>query len=666
MIYSSRFRAAALALLVAAGVVPFAPTAQAAATITVTVTNDELNADGDCSLREAIKSANTNALVDACVQGTVGVDTVVLSANTYSVGIYPAGDDAGERGDLDITESLNITGAGATQTTVQWVTANPSDPSQFDRLFDVTSAAAVVSMTGLKITGGEVGGDGGGIRSSGSLTLDSVLLEDHRAGNNGGGIYNTGTLSIIDSTINSNTTQLNGTAIYSDSATGVTITDSVITDNSGNIGAIFNDAGTATVTGTTIKSNTMIRGVVGNGADGTMNVTNTTVSSNSGLVHSGFWNLGALTLTNATVAENTYGKHGTAEVGTGGLFNIGESSTAALKNAILDNGAHPENPSPPQECSGPGISATGPNIIEEMTGCTVSGEPPTTGDAQLRPLGDWGGPTPTHALTPGSPALDAGMSTGAPSTDQRGFPRPVDGPDVDSVAAHDIGAFEALTVNIDNATVTEGTGGTTPAVFTLSLSGVAPEDVVFHIETVFDTGAGNASASDIDSCSPEADCEGTFTIPAGSTSATFTVNVNADSLDEQTEIYHVDLGAPPNSDNFLFGDDTGKGTIVDDDEPPSHARTISLKLRRHLKAKGRVTVDDEFNKCRRTVPVDLQRKKSGTWKTIKTDTTNRDGFYKTKLRDRRGKYRAVASPQSVQGGAHECASATSSVKSHSH
>ena len=55
--------------------------------------------------------------------------------------------------------------------------------------------------------------------------------------------------------------------------------------------------------------------------------------------------------------------------------------------------------------------------------------------ANIGPLQDNGGPTLTHALLPGSPAIDAGTVIGAPSLDQRGFPRPAG-------AGFDIGAYE--------------------------------------------------------------------------------------------------------------------------------------------------------------------------------------------------------------------------------
>jgi hypothetical protein len=75
---------------------------------------------------------------------------------------------------------------------------------------------------------------------------------------------------------------------------------------------------------------------------------------------------------------------------------------------------------------------TGSNLINGVNGNLVgSADAPL--DPLLGPLQDNGGPTLTHALLDGSPALDAGTSDGAPPTDQRGVPR--DNPP-------DIGAYE--------------------------------------------------------------------------------------------------------------------------------------------------------------------------------------------------------------------------------
>jgi hypothetical protein len=104
------------------------------------------------------------------------------------------------------------------------------------------------------------------------------------------------------------------------------------------------------------------------------------------------------------------------------------------------------------------LTSTGFNLDSDgtcnLTQLTVL---PNT-DPSLGPLVDNGGPTETHALLDGSPAIDSGAQNctdviGAPLvTDQRGEPRPVDG-NGDGRTACDIGAFEVqlslLTVSID-------------------------------------------------------------------------------------------------------------------------------------------------------------------------------------------------------------------------
>jgi len=72
----------ALRCLLAAGPVP---TVRAAGII-VNTTDDELNDDGDCSLREAIRAANSDSAVDACTAGR-GADTITLSAGVYRLSI---------------------------------------------------------------------------------------------------------------------------------------------------------------------------------------------------------------------------------------------------------------------------------------------------------------------------------------------------------------------------------------------------------------------------------------------------------------------------------------------------------------------------------------------------------------------------------------------------
>jgi CSLREA domain-containing protein len=85
-----------------------------ASDITVDTTDDELNSDGDCSLREAVEAANTNAAVDACVAGSSSVaDNVLLPAGTYSLTGSATDEDNNAEGDLDVLGSVNLVGDSA-------------------------------------------------------------------------------------------------------------------------------------------------------------------------------------------------------------------------------------------------------------------------------------------------------------------------------------------------------------------------------------------------------------------------------------------------------------------------------------------------------------------------------------------------------------------------
>src|SRR5439155_13289990 len=171
----------AFALWVALAGVPNA----AAATFAVTRTDDPSPGacDADCSLREAVLAANAGS----------GGDTIALAPGHYRLTLPGPGEDAAETGDLDLTRSVTIAGAGARSTVV--------DAEGIDRAFDVAAGPAV-QIWGVSITGGLVAGEGGGIRSAGQLALARGEVTGNRALGLGGGVFAGGpSTTIVQSTI---------------------------------------------------------------------------------------------------------------------------------------------------------------------------------------------------------------------------------------------------------------------------------------------------------------------------------------------------------------------------------------------------------------------------------------------------------------------------------
>jgi IPT/TIG domain len=104
-----------------------------------------------------------------------------------------------------------------------------------------------------------------------------------------------------------------------------------------------------------------------------------------------------------------------------------------------------------------------------------------------------------------------------------------------------------------------------------------------------------------------------------------------------------------------FNDVVGEGAVLSDHAfhvpppdvscvPSDHTRSITLSLRRHLVARGRVISpeDPAFTDCVASVPVRIQRRVSGRWGTVGKTTTTEAGVYKKRIKDRPGKYRSVA------------------------
>ena len=106
-----------------------------------------------------------------------------------------------------------------------------------------------------------------------------------------------------------------------------------------------------------------------------------------------------------------------------------------------------------------------------------------------------------------------------------------------------------------------------------------------------------------------------------------------------------------------FNDVVGEGAVLSDTRfevvppdcdlfPLEQPRSVTLRLRKHLVARGMVsltTEGDHSTVCVASVPVKIQRRVSGHWKTVGTTTTNDTGAYNKRIKDKPGRYRATAS-----------------------
>jgi len=416
--------------------------------------NDDVCDAADCTLREAINAATaTFNSINITVSGTINLS-----------GVLP-----------DITHNTGINGPGAGSLTVR------RDTGGRYRVFTI-GAGTSVSMSGLTVSDGfpadgtvflqtEIGG---GIKNSGTLSLSDVIVSGNHAGNAsggsnggpGGGIYSAGTLTLTNCTVSNNTAGSASDVAGPDYGRG------------GSGGGIYSN-GTLTVVGTTVSGNTAgtagygyfsVGDAGGNGggidAIGTFTITNSTLSGNAA-GHGGGGDYGggvggqggglsaedaSGTITSTTITGNQSGTGGVngagpaAANGHGGGVGRSGTGTVTIRNSIVAGNAvaAPAAGDTPDVYGAP--TSGGYNLVGVQSGEFIQ-----TGDqagtlaaplnAMLGALASNGGPTQTHKLLAGSPAIDSGANFGL-STDQRGHVRPRDFATANATDGSDIGAYE--------------------------------------------------------------------------------------------------------------------------------------------------------------------------------------------------------------------------------
>ena len=346
-----------------------------AAKITVNSAADAVADDGNCTLREAIQTANTDAAVDTCVAGS-GTDNIsfdnALSGSTVTLG----------GSQLDITSDLTIDGDldndGAPDITI--------DAGGVSRAIniDATAATRTVTLEGLTISNGGNTDYGAGVNCQGNyqyvrncnLTLSNSRVTGNTANASGGGIrVDTGALTITNSTVSGNQTTYSSGAGISTSRTSVNISDSTISNNTagGRGGGMYiGYTGDITLTNSTVSGNTSAGTGGGIYGYGNITLTNSTVSGNTSSGSAGGINgYGNITLTNSTVSGNT------ASSGRAGGINASSYGNITLTNSTVSGNTASKQ--------GGGMNTEGGNIT--LTNSTVSGNSAGTDGGGLYSFG---------------------------------------------------------------------------------------------------------------------------------------------------------------------------------------------------------------------------------------------------------------------------------------
>jgi predicted outer membrane repeat protein len=380
---------------------------------------------------------------------------------------------------ITINKDLTIIGPGATSLAI--------DGNNNSWIFSISSGNTV-AISGMTFQNGDasLSGLGGAIYNDGILTINNSNFSGNSA-DDGGAIWSEddSTLTINNSTFSGNSSSGNGGAIYSDFDSILTINNSTFSDNSANYG------GALQTTGSIVEIN------------------NSTFSDNSATASGGaiyLFGSASVTINNSIISGNT-------AIVSGDDCENGGGTITANSNNIFGTGGN----------DGGCTAGTSDIVPTGAIGTILSG------------LANNGGPTQTHALVAGSPAIDASGS-GALATDQRGVP---------AQSTRDSGAFEfgaSLTYPIVQFTAASATYSETDGTVNIGLT-ISPAVDFADIAEVYvvDAFTGSAtSGDDYTAFVPQIitiDCS-SGTCPA---SDNVSLTISTDSIIENDEIANLKI-----------------------------------------------------------------------------------------------------------------------------
>lgn len=388
------------------------------------------SSSGGCSVRAAVEESNAN-----------GGPTIVQ---------LPPGKHRLTGGPLIISSEIQLVGMGTEATSIQGarrfrlVEVRPGANVTLRHLRLERGRAEIgggilnegalllsdVSVT-QSVARRPAGGLGGGIYNAGSMTLTRVRLERNfalgRIGGLGGSVYNNGAAVLSEVEVRRSRANGCGGALYQNegvmSLNGVRIERNSASSSGG---GLFQQAGSVHVERASFLSNWARQ--IGGGVFtySLLELVNTTLSGNRASIGGGLFGgiTPAVMLTNVTVAANR------ARQGAGLMNN----STILLRNTIVADNK-------PFDCGGLPVESLGYNVAGDASCLLPRASDLQSVDARLDRLNENGSRLPSHALLPGSPAIDSANNSYCPAEDQRSQPRPRDG-NGDTHAQCDRGAFE--------------------------------------------------------------------------------------------------------------------------------------------------------------------------------------------------------------------------------